>query len=261
MPSAPAQTIRSARPRTRPRATTARQPILGLPASLLLHGLAVAAVAFVFNSGFTPPQETHAVPVELVTLAKETNVAAAAPPPPPQDEPVKPDLSPMAPPPVPQIQAEPAPDVKPPTIEIEKDKPKPPDTRQDISSLLDQLTKPEKPAKNARVATQSAGLANRMSSTLADLFLSQIRNCWSPIAGAPHPADQIVRFDLRLNRNGTIASIETLTVSSNPYTAAAVAAATRAIYQCQPYHLPPESYDQWQEINPLRFDPRQMVQQ
>jgi outer membrane biosynthesis protein TonB len=262
MPSSPSQTINSARPRTRPRPTTARQPILGLPVSLLLHGLAVASLFFVFHSGFTPPQETHAVPVDLVTLAKDTNVAAAAPPPPPpQDEPVKQDLSPMEPPPVPQIQAEPAPDVPQPKIEIQEDKPKPPDTRQDISRLLDQLTKPEKPAKNAKVATQSAGLATAMTSSLANLFLSQIRNCWSPIAGAPNPADQIVRFDLRLNRNGSIASIETLTVSSNPYTAAAVAAATRAIYQCQPYHLPPEHYDQWQEINPLRFDPRQMMQQ
>ncbi len=258
MPSAPAQTIKSARPRTRSRPTTAQQPILGLPVSLLLHGLAVASFFFVFNTSFTPPPATHAVPVELVTLSQETNVAAAAPPP-PVDEPVKPDLSPMAPPPVPEIKAEPAPDVKPPKIEIEKDKML--DTRQDISHLLDQLTKPEKAAKSAPVATQSAGLANRMSSTLVDLFLSQIRNCWSPIAGAPNPAEQIVSFDLRLNRNGTIASIETLTVSSNPYTAAAVAAANRAIYQCQPYHLPPESYNQWQQINPLRFDPRQMVQQ
>lgn len=260
MPSAPAQTIKSARPRTRPRPTTAQQPILGLPVSFLLHGLAVASLFFVFNTSFTPPPASHAVPVELVTLAQETNVAAAAPPP-PADEPIKPDLSPMEPPPVPQIQAEPAPDVKPPKIEIEKDKPKLTDTRQDITNLLDQLTKPQKAAKTAAVATQSTGLANRMSSTLRDLFLSQIRNCWSPIAGAPNPSDQIVSFALRLNRNGTIASIETLTVSSNPYTAAAVAAANRAIYQCQPYRLPPESYNEWQEINPLRFDPRQMVQQ
>ena len=261
MPSSPSQTTSSARPRTRARPTTARQPVLGLPASLLLHGLALAAIFVVFNSSFAPPQESHAVPVELVTLAKDTNVAAAAPPPPP-DEPVKRDLTPLPPPPEPPpVQAEPAPDVKPPKIEIQDEKPKVFDTRQDISHLLDQLTKPEKPTRNAPVATQSAGISNAMTANLADMLRSQIRNCWSPIAGAPNPADQIVRFDLRLNRNGTIASIETLTISANPYTAAAVAAATRAIYQCQPFHLPPESYDQWQQINPLRFDPRQMVQQ
>jgi len=231
--------------------------------SLVLHGLAIASIFLVFNSSFAPPQESHAVPVELVQIEKVTNISAAPPPPPPpQDEPIKRDLSPLEPPPVPQIDAEPAPDLQPPKIEIEKDKPKPPDTRQDISSLLDQLTKPQKTAKNARTpASQSVGSVNRMSATLIDLFVSQIRECWHPIAGGPNPADQVVNFDLRLNPNGTIAAIETLTVSSNPYTAAAVAAATRAIYQCQPYHLPPESYSQWREINPLRFDPRQMMQQ
>jgi hypothetical protein len=246
----------------RPRPTTARQPVLGLPASMLLHGLAIASIFFVFNSGFTPPQESHAVPVDLVTVAEQTNVAAAAPPPPPDLEPVKRDLAPMEPPPLPQIQAEPAPEVPLPKIEIEKDKPQPkPDTRQDISSLLDQLTKPQKTAKTATTATQSSGLATAMTSTLQNLFLSQIRQCWSPIAGAPNPADQIVSFDLQLNPDGTIASIETLTVSSNPYTAAAVSAATRAIYQCSPYRLPRESYSQWRQFRPLRFDPRRMMQQ
>lgn len=258
----PAQTTQSARPRTRPRPTTARQPVLGLPASLLLHGLGIASIFFVFNSSFAPPQESHAVPVELVQIARETNVAAAAPPP-PADEPIKRDLAPLEPPPVPPMaEAEPAPDVKPPKIEIEQDKPKPPDTRQDITFLLNQLTAPQKPAKRqAQVATQGAGLSTAMTASLADALRSQIRQCWSPIAGAPNPADQIVSFDLQLNRDGSIASIETLTVSSNPYTAAAVSAAERAIYQCAPYHLPPASYDQWQQFRPLRFDPRQMVQQ
>jgi len=238
--------------------------VIGLPASLVLHGLAIASIFFVFNGSFEPAQETHVVPVDLVTLASQTNVAAAPPPPPPpQMEPIQRDLTPMPPPPVPDIQAEPAPDVQPPKIEIqEPPKPKPPDTRQDISKLLDRLTQPDKSARTKTTrATQSVGPANRMSATLVDLFLSEIRQCWHPIVGAPNPADQIVSFDLRLNPNGTIASIETLTVSSNPYTAAAVSAAERAIYQCQPYRLPPENYAQWREINPLRFDPRQMVQQ
>ncbi len=255
MRPAPALTISSARPR---RPTTARQPVIGLPVSLVLHGLAIASIFFVFNSSFAPPEESHAVPVELVTLAQQTNVAAAAPPP-PVDEPVKRDLPPLEPPPLPEIRAEPAPDVKPPKFEIQREKP--PDTRQDISNLLDQLTRPEKPAKNAQVASESAGLSSAMSASLADMLRSQIRNCWSPIAGAPNPADQIVSFDLRLNPDGTISSIETLTVSSNPYTAAAVAAAERAIYQCSPYHLPASSYSQWRQFRPLRFDPRQMVQQ
>jgi len=224
----------------------------------VLHGLAVASIFLVFNSSFAPPEENHAVPVELVTLAQETNVAVAAP----EEEPVKRDLPPLEPPPLPEIRAEPAPDVKPPKIEIEKEKPLTrPDTRQDITSLLNQLTRPPGPAKTAPVASESAGLASAMNASLADMLRSQIRPCWSPIAGAPNPADQIVSFDLHLNPDGTVASIETLTVSSNPYTAAAVSAAERAIYQCAPYRLPASSYNQWRQFRPLRFDPRQMVQQ
>ncbi|MBV9548718.1 MAG: hypothetical protein JO256_03480 [Alphaproteobacteria bacterium] len=219
--------------------------------------MAIASIFLVFNSSFAPPQESHAVPVELVTLARQTNVEAAAPPP---DQPVKPDLAPLPAPPMPEIKAEPAPDIQPPKFEIRKEKP--PDTRQDISNLLNQLTRPEKPAKsNAPAATQSAGPATAMTSTLIDAFLSQIRNCWSPIAGAPNPADQIVSFDLRLNPDGTVAALTLLEASRTPYGSAAAQAGSRAIYQCQPYRLPPERYKDWREINPLRFDPRRMMQQ
>ena len=36
-------------------------------------------------------------------------------------------------------------------------------------------------------------------------------------------------------------------------------AANRAIYQCAPYKLPATRYNDWKEINPLRFDPREMM--
>ena len=38
-------------------------------------------------------------------------------------------------------------------------------------------------------------------------------------------------------------------------------AASRAIYQCQPYRLPADRYNLWRQIKPLRFDPRQMMGQ
>jgi len=40
-----------------------------------------------------------------------------------------------------------------------------------------------------------------MTASLADMLRSQIRNCWSPIAGAPNPADQIVSFTTEGNLN------------------------------------------------------------
>ena len=49
--------------------------------------------------------------------------------------------------------------------------------------------------------------------------------------------------------------------AANGYTRAALEAASRAVYQCQPYRLPQDRYNDWREINPLRFDPRQMMGQ
>jgi hypothetical protein len=40
---------------------------------------------------------------------------------------------------------------------------------------------------------------------------------------------------------------------------AAVDAAQRAIYTCQPYKLPPDTYNEWRDIT-IDFDPRKMFQ-
>jgi outer membrane biosynthesis protein TonB len=246
--------------------TTARRAPYGVPASLLLHGLAVAALLFAFR-GFVPPGETNMVPVDLVTIAEETNVAAAAPPQPPQETPPetiqRPPLEPMAPPPEPEI-AEPAPvEVKPPEIKIAEPKPEPKRESNDINALLNQLTKPAPAPRNAaRVATRAAdavGAGTAATASLADALRSAIRACWNVNPGAPNPADQIVNFELRLNRDGTIAGWALLDApSSNSYTRAAVEAAGRAVYACQPYNmLPANRYNEWREFR-LRFDPRQM---
>jgi outer membrane biosynthesis protein TonB len=198
------------------------------------------------------------VPVELI-IADATNVAAAAPSVPQEDLFVSPAPPEAVQPPMPDIP-EPAPvEAKMPEIKIAPDpKPAP---RNSINDLLNQLTQPERnsTAKPAPRATEAAGASNMATASLADALRSQVRNCWSPMTGAPNPEDQVVTFSLRLNRNGTVAGIEVLTYTNNAYGAAAVEAASRAIYQCAPYRLPLERYAQWREFRPLRFDPRQMM--
>ena len=240
--------------------TTARGTPYGVPASLVLHGLAVAALLFSFR-GLVPSAETNLVPVDLVTITEETNIAAAAPPEPQQETFERPPLEPLAPPPEPEM-IEPAPvELKIPQFKIaEPEKPKP--QRNDINALLTQLTKPEPAPRNARAATRAVtavGAGNAATASLADALRNAIRNCWNPIPGAPNPADQIVSFELHLNRDGTIASWALLDApSSNSYTRSAVDAASRAVYMCQPYTmLPANRYGEWQEFR-LRFDPRQM---
>jgi hypothetical protein len=113
-------------------------------------------------------------------------------------------------------------------------------------------------------AIQGIGAANAMTADLADALKSQIYQCWSPPVGAPNANDLVVDFDLRLNPDGTVASATSPALSNgnpNPYNRAAASAGEAAIFNCQPYKLPANRYSQWAEINPLRFDPRQMMNQ
>ena len=139
---------------------------------------------------------------------------------------------------------------------------------QDFAALLNKLTAPEKPVKNAKPAEraiQGIGSGNAMTANIADALKSQIYRCWSPPVGAPDARDLVVDYALRLNQDGTVATLQLtpgtqVMAASNAYTRAAAEAASRAIYQCQPYRLPADRYNVWREINPLRFDPRQMMQ-
>jgi hypothetical protein len=263
MPPAQSQTARQKSwPARRPPTTAAGTPY-GIPASLVLHGLAVAALLFAFR-GMVPPGEANMVPVDLITIADETNVAAVAPPEPQQETFERPPLEPMAAPPEPEI-AEPAPiDAKPPEITIAEPKPAPRRENNDINALLNQLTRPEPAPRNARPgarAQEAVGAGNAATASLADALRNAIRGCWSPIPGAPNPADQIVTFTLQLNRDGTVARVQAQTLGGNSYTAAARLAAERAIHGCQPYNmLPANRYNEWREFS-LRFDPRQMLPQ
>jgi hypothetical protein len=266
----------------RARPTTAQGPRFGVVGSLLFHGLIVAAALFSFHTNFTAPDDTHMVPVDLVTIADKTNVAAQAPPTPPQPEKLDIPVPPREAPPEPDMmQAEPAPDMPVPKFDVAKDKPKPepkveekppekpkPPTKKeqqaDFDSLINNLTKPDKPVKNAKAGPkviQQVGLGTGMTADIADALRSQIRRCWSLQIFPPNPADAIVDYDLQLTRDGRVAALELLTRNGNSFTRASAEAASRAIYQCQPYRLPLDRYNVWSEVNPLRFDPRQMLEQ
>jgi hypothetical protein len=257
--------------------TTEQGPRFGVVASTAFHAAVFAATLFTFHRSFDTPDEVHMVPVDLVTVADKTNVQAMAPPAAKPEE-QKLDIPPpvVEPPPVPQMQdVEPSPEPPVPKFEVQKDKPPPidkpvekPDTKknaqQDFAALLNKLTTPDKPVKNAKAGprvVQQVGLGNGMTADLADALKSQIYRCWSPPTGAPDARDLIVDFDLRLNPDGTVGGLQLKTLGGNAYTRAAAEAASRAIYQCQPYRLPPDRYNLWREISPLRFDPRQMMEQ
>jgi hypothetical protein len=260
------------------RPTTERGPRLAIVGSLLFHGLIFAAALLSFHRNFQTPDESHVVPVELVTIASQTNVAAQAPTPPPQPEKIDIPPSPPQPPPEPELQeVEPAPVPPVPQFDIAKQNPPPQEkpvetkknTQEDFNALLNQLTAPQKPVKTAKAGPQviqGIGAGNMMTADLADALRGQIYHCWSPPTGAPDARDLIVDYDLSLNPDGTVGRLQltpgsSMAAAANSFTRAAAEAASRAIYECQPYRLPPDRYAQWREINPLRFDPRQMMEQ
>ena len=269
---------RRAAPQRPSRPTTARGPRAGLLVSFLLHAALVGATYFTWSRMLDTSPESHAVPVDLITITEKTNVAAMAPPPPPTPPKIEVPQPTIEAPPPPQLeQVEPAPEPPMPQFKIKpepkkvEDQPKPPDqppkkqTSQDFAALLNKLTATPKTPPNAKVGprvVQGIGAANAMTADLADALKSQIYQCWSPPVGAPNANDLVVDFDLTLNPDGTPGRATSDALSSgNPYTRAAAEAARRAIFQCQPYKLPQDRYTQWREISPLRFDPRQMMNQ
>ncbi len=259
--------------------TTEAGPRFGVAASVLFHAAIFATALLTFHRNFETPQDSHVVPVDLVTLADQTNVAAQAPPAPPEKTVQPPTLEA---PPEPQLQeVEPAPIPPVPKFDIKKEEPKPVEkppekpvqpkknASQDFAALLNKLTAPQAPPKNAKAGPrviQGVGAGNMMTADLVSALQSQIYRCWSPPTGAPDARDLIVEYDLSLNPDGTVGRLQmtpgtAVQAAGNSYTRAAAEAASRAIYQCQPYRLPPDRYNMWREVNPLRFDPRQMMGQ
>jgi hypothetical protein len=263
----------------RSQATTENGPRYGVVLAAAFHILVFSAALLTFQRNFDTPEDSNVVPVDLVTIADVTNVAAQAPPAPEQQiEKIDIPVPANEPPPEPVMQAvEPAPEPPMPKFEIQKEvkkpveKPAPPKKTavQEMNDILNRLTAPEKPVKNAKPADRAIagiGSGNAMTANIADALKSQIYRCWSPPIGAPDVRALIVDYALRLNRDGTVATLQLtpgsqVMAASNAYTRAAAEAASRAIYQCQPYRLPADRYNVWREINPLRFDPRQMMEQ
>ncbi len=119
--------IKRAAPQRPPRPTTARGPRAGLAVSLLLHVGLIAATYFTWARMLDLAPESHAVPVDLITVTEKTNVAAMAPPPPPTPPKIEIPTPTLEPPPLPQFEnVEPAPEPLMPKIQIEPEKAKPP---------------------------------------------------------------------------------------------------------------------------------------
>ncbi|NQU60988.1 MAG: hypothetical protein HQ512_07645 [Rhodospirillales bacterium] len=95
-----------------------------------------------------------------------------------------------------------------------------------------------------------------------DLVRQQIRECWNLPSGAKEAQNLSIEIRMVMNPDGTVRQARILDQSrlqGDPFFRAAAESALRAVLnpRCNPLKLPPEKYQQWQNMI-LVFDPSQM---
>jgi outer membrane biosynthesis protein TonB len=252
----------------------------GLPISLAMHaGLIAAGLLVLPVPKLTLIDTPEIVPVELVTLAEQTSVAAISPEPEPKPEVSEPLVTPpeSLPEPVPEPEPKPEPIVVPPPKKVEpkpvkkevapkpkpkkqakpRRKPKPKAPAFNLARLESKLAKQapkDQPTEDVYERARAAiGTGDAMTANEIDLLRAQMYRCWRAPLDAPYPEKLKVTIRARLNPDGTLASApEVLNAaqinrSGDPFWRAAADNARRAVLKCQPYALPPEKYALWRE--------------
>ena len=121
----------------------------------------------------------------------------------------------------------------------------------------------ESPVAPSQQLGQRDGRDQQLSVTERDRLLGsltrQIEGCWSPPTGVREARNLVPRMRFSLRRDGSLlGQPEVLNGQGSELFLAAQTAAMRAIYECQPYRLPPELYSAWRDVI-LSFDPKEML--
>lgn len=101
---------------------------------------------------------------------------------------------------------------------------------------------------------RGSGERNANTARLQALLVSRIKNeCWSGVDDLPNPERYNVQMNLKLHENGTIEELTLIDPKRRPignsHMRTAVDRALRAVRKCEPYRLPSEEYEEWQEID------------
>lgn len=276
----------------------------GVAASVLLHASAIGLAFVSLPENWRPQLASEPyVPIEILSeaeLALRTSVPAARPEPDPVEEPPEPEPEPpaeeevepepqMAPepepaPPEPEPEPEPAPPAPEPEPEPEPapkpepPKPQPPRERDldfdRLSALIDKEKQETRPTgapaeapREAERAQAQVGAGDRLTASDISKMRAAVGRCWqtSSLIGAPEPEKLLVRLEVRLNRDGTLAgqprtmNATQINLSGNRFWKSAEQIAIRAVISCQPYDfLSQDRYETWREME-LNFDPSQMA--
>ena len=161
-------------------------------------------------------------------------------------------------------------------------KPKPPDAFTSVLRTVEKLKNRPPPKENKKEdkkpekkETFEQQMAQALMSRTArhdplrslaiseiDLVRQQIRECWSLPAGAKEAENLSIEIKMAMNPDGTVRQARILDqnrLQSDPFFRAAAESALRAVLNphCNPLKLPPEKYQQWQNMI-LIFDPKDM---
>lgn len=241
----------------------------------------------------TPPPPAPAPPVPATPPAPEPPQPAEqtppppepAPPPPPQPTPPAPQPVETPPEPVPipeqqptppppqeaKLEAPPPPMLRPP-VPPDKPKPKPAQQQsQDFNSLLKNVLKttpstqpqPNQPPQPQPQPDQSASAISgpQLTSSEKDALASQMRGCWYIDPGAEGAGQMTVDVHVVLAPDGTVKSVQAdggTRMLTDPVYRSFVEATVRAVWKCNPLHVPLDKYDAWKELL-LHFDPSGMI--
>jgi len=156
-------------------------------------------------------------------------------------------------------------------VEPKKEPPKP--ATPSFDSLLKNLTKnvkePTKQPPTPTAKTQptpatgaQASLSAKLTASENDRLMQQLAGCWNAPAAVKDAQNLIVVLQVKVNPDRTTATIQVEDQGrmSDPAFRAAAMAAQRALRMpaCQVLDLPPEKYDDWQDLD-ITFDPSKML--
>ena len=253
---------------------------------ILVLGVALSDVSFLQRqqTALSKP-----IPVELVTIAKRTNLPKPK---------VRPKAKPKRAAPVEKPEAKqaakpkeavplPSPPVPKPAKkqEVAKAKPKAKpaqpakkkaEKKFDLSRIAALIDKEKKEQRETEPKSEEPKVKDAPTSRLSqlrdepltiseiDAVKLQIRRCWSLPAGASDAENLVVKVRLFLRRDGSlsrrpeIVDAARMVRPGEEYFRTAAESAVRAVLKCEPLRMPSTKYERWREMV-LTFDPSEML--
>ncbi|NDE91049.1 MAG: energy transducer TonB [Alphaproteobacteria bacterium] len=232
-----------------------------------------------------PTQEPKKEPPKPPEIKPEPPKPEPKPPAPPEPKPPEPQPKPPEPKTEPKAEPIPAPAIKPKPPEVKKVEP----PKDALSSILKNVAKlktepkpevkqqptvkpaetapaptPPKPDTKATTAAPSAPLvADRLMISEEDALRRQIAGCWNVPVGARDIENTTVEIYIRVNPDRSLKDaivVDQARMARDTFFRAVAESALRALRnpRCSPLALPPEKYQQWQEMI-FNFNPKDML--